>query len=135
MYQQVTNKDRIDSINRIKGELNKEDGEWWIFDNFDLGHHFVREYFIGIESWYYRAGLNNYEIVITTWDKKNWEPNKKLVMNEFKEKEKWVLEEDLSSNPNRSYYRYKMENTTEDEIIKTLSDVCQRMKKLKFVTT
>ncbi len=135
VYQQVTNKDRIDSINRIKEELNKEDGEWWIFDNFDLGHHFVREYFIGIESWYYGAGLNNYEIVITTWDKKNWEPNKKLVMNEFKEEEKWVLEKDLSSNSNRSYYRYKMENTTEDEIIKKLSDVCQRMKKLEFVTT
>lgn len=56
-------------------------------------------------------------------------------MNEFKEEENWELEKDLSSNSNRSYYRYKMENTTEDEIIKTLSDVCQRMKKLKFVTT
>lgn len=139
-FQQELFNERDKSIKRIKQSLEKENqdselGEWWIYygkNTVDLGHHYFGKYVLGIESWYCGSGLKDYEIVISTWDRKYWDQYKETIETTFKEKfggEKWT--EDLASNPKRSYYRFMLKETDEEKIIRKLLDVHKVMNELE----
>lgn len=66
---------------RVSGLFEKimieRKGNWWVYKGIDLGIHFSQnDYEIGIESWFVEDNSSpfaNFKIMITTWNRKNWD--------------------------------------------------------------
>ncbi len=111
------------NLKEILQKLKEEtDGEWWIYQNFDLGiNSFVKNgHRIGLESNYEVKDydtLKVFRIYITTWNLDDWDYFKDRVLSRYSEDDRFL---DTQSR-NRAYLHMDViYNDDKEQIIKKL---------------
>ena len=126
---------QYDSLFQIKNRIiEKTNGQWWIYQDWDLGISFMdnSQYRIGIESEFKPTKddpIGEFHIYITTWNIKCWAPYKDAVLSKYPIDDEHILDEGANNSYNRVYYHmpvirridYK-ENEYINEIVKCLEE-------------
>lgn len=128
--QEILSDQRV-NMNKLKDTLNeKTEPRWWNWHGNDLGISFNDDADrIGIESSYIvskEGPCAKFKIVITTWDRKCWEPYAQKISQTFP---KGHYDDSTPGRINYELYEINGKDK-EKEIVDSLSDTYSKMKKI-----